>query len=281
MGEQIRATIADVNAPIELSTEFGPVEVLLVSREQVTTNDLDSWNSPSVYLLISRRKGSDAWAYTAYVGQSTKAILRLKSHAKQKKEWHRACVIRKAGTGTFSSAQIAWLEGKIWSLISASEHGIVANGVKPGDDTLPESAVQQLETLIPSITNMLRLAQVDITPLQEVQETARRQRPGAKRRRTSYGGTLDDLMKHGLIADLQSTYLVIDGTVTEARITVHKKRAGILIGKKHFPAPSAASYSVRGTQVNGWYYWKILDPKGGYISLGELRARLPKGRSRA
>ena len=149
MGEEIRAAIADVNAPIELSAEFGPVEMLLVSREQVHSNNLDSWNSPAVYLLISRRKGGDAWAYSAYVGQSAHTVSRLKAHVKQKKDWHRACVIRKAGTGTFSSSQIAWLEGRIWSLISTSEHGVVANSVKPGDDTLQPSAVAQLENLIP------------------------------------------------------------------------------------------------------------------------------------
>ena len=113
MGEEIRAAIADVNAPIELSAEFGPVEMLLVSREQVHSNNLDSWNSPAVYLLISRVKGGDAWAYSAYVGQSAHTVSRLKAHVKQKKDWHRACVIRKAGTGTFSSSQIAWLEGRI------------------------------------------------------------------------------------------------------------------------------------------------------------------------
>ena len=147
VGEEIRASIADVNAPIELSAEFGPVEVLLVSRDQVTSGNLDSWNSPAVYLLISRRKGLDPWSYTAYVGQSARAISRLKSHVKQKKDWHRACVIRKAGTGTFSTSQIAWLEGKIYSLISSSEHGVADNSVKPGDDTLQPSAIQQLENL--------------------------------------------------------------------------------------------------------------------------------------
>jgi hypothetical protein len=279
--EQIRATIADVNAPIELSTEFGPIEVLLVSREQVVFNDLATWNSPSVYLLISRRKGGDAWAYSAYVGQSTKSIARLKSHAKQKKDWHRACVIRKAGTGTFSSSQIAWLEGKIWSLISSSEHGVVANSVKPGDDTLQEIAVQQLESLIPSITNMLRLAQVDITPAQDGPSTTQRPTRGLKKRRTSYAGTLDDLMKHGLISEGEATYLVIDGSVTEAQFAIRNKRAGILVGSKHYTAPSAASYSVRGTQVNGWYYWKVKGKRASFVSLGELRAKLPGGKRHA
>jgi len=279
--EQIRATIADVNAPIELSTEFGPIEVLLLNRDQVASNDLDSWNSPAVYLLISRRKGSDAWAYSAYVGQSTKSIARLKSHVKQKKDWHRACIIRKAGTGTFSSSQIAWLEGKIWSLISSSEHGVVANSVKPGDDTLQEMAVQQLESLIPSITNMLRLAQVDITPSQDDSGSTQRVTRGLKKRRTSYAGTLDDLMKHGLISEGEATYLVIDGSVTEAQFAMRKKRAGILIGPEHYTAPSAASYSVRGTQINGWYYWKVKGKGATFISLGELRAKLPGGKRHA
>ena len=201
MGEEIRAAIADVNAPIELSAEFGPVEMLLVSREQVHSNNLDSWNSPAVYLLISRRKGGDAWAYSAYVGQSAHTVSRLKAHVKQKKDWHRACVIRKAGTGTFSSSQIAWLEGRIWSLISTSEHGVVANSVKPGDDTLQPSAVAQLENLIPPITNMLRLAQVDITPAQDTQASTQGKIGTKRRNRTTYTGNLDDLLNNGLIVD--------------------------------------------------------------------------------
>ena len=275
MGEEIRAAIADVNAPIELSAEFGPVEMLLVSREQVQSNNLDSWNSPAVYLLISRRKGGDAWAYSAYVGQSARAVSRLKAHVKQKKDWHRACVIRKAGTGTFSSSQIAWLEGRIWSLISTSEHGVVANSVKPGDDTLQPSAVAQLENLIPPITNMLRLAQVDITPAQDTPASSPGNSGTKRRNRTTYIGNLDDLLHNGLIADGQQAFLVIDGSVTEAQFSVKRNRAGIQVGSKHYTAPSAASYQVRGSSINGWFYWKVKGKNGAYINLGELRAQLP------
>ena len=276
MGEQILATIADVNAPIELSAEFGPVEMLLVSREQVHSNNLDSWNSPAVYLLISRRKGGDAWAYSAYVGQSAHTVSRLKAHVKQKKDWHRACVIRKAGTGTFSSSQIAWLEGRIWSLISTSEHGVVANSVKPGDDTLQPSAVAQLENLIPPITNMLRLAQVDITPAQDTQASTQGKIGTKRRNRTTYTGNLDDLLNNGLIVDGQPAFLVIDGSVTEAQFLVKRNRAGIQVGSKHYTAPSAAAYQVRGSSINGWFYWKVKGKNGAFKNLGELRAQLPK-----
>ena len=282
MGEEIRAAIADVNAPIELSAEFGPVEMLLVSREQVHSNNLDSWNSPAVYLLISRRKGGDAWAYSAYVGQSAHTVSRLKAHVKQKKDWHRACVIRKAGTGTFSSSQIAWLEGRIWSLISTSEHGVVANSVKPGDDTLQPSAVAQLENLIPPITNMLRLAQVDITPAQDTQASTQGKIGTKRRNRTTYTGNLDDLLNSGLIVDGQPAFLVIDGSVTEAQFLVKRNRAGIQVGSKHYTAPSAAAYQVRGSSINGWFYWKVKGKNGAFKNLGELRAQLPKtsGKSR-
>ena len=282
MGEEIRAAIADVNAPIELSAEFGPVEMLLVSREQVHSNNLDSWNSPAVYLLISRRKGGDAWAYSAYVGQSAHTVSRLKAHVKQKKDWHRACVIRKAGTGTFSSSQIAWLEGRIWSLISTSEHGVVANSVKPGDDTLQPSAVAQLENLIPPITNMLRLAQVDITPAQDTQASTQGKIGTKRRNRTTYTGNLDDLLSSGLIVDGQPAFLVIDGSVTEAQFLVKRNRAGIQVGSKHYTAPSAAAYQVRGSSINGWFYWKVKGKNGAFKNLGELRAQLPKtsGKSR-
>lgn len=276
MGEEIRAAIADVNAPIELSAEFGPVEMLLVSREQVHSNNLDSWNSPAVYLLISRRKGGDAWAYSAYVGQSAHTVSRLKAHVKQKKDWHRACVIRKAGTGTFSSSQIAWLEGRIWSLISTSEHGVVANSVKPGDDTLQPSAVAQLENLIPPITNMLRLAQVDITPAQDTQASTQGKIGTKRRNRTTYTGNLDDLLNNGLIVDGQPAFLVIDGSVTEAQFLVKRNRAGIQVGSKHYTAPSAAAYQVRGSSINGWFYWKVKGKNGAFKNLGELRAQLPK-----
>lgn len=276
MGEEIRAAIADVNAPIELSAEFGPVEMLLVSREQVLTNNLDSWNSPAVYLLISRRKGGDAWAYSAYVGQSAHSVSRLKAHVKQKKDWHRACVIRKAGIGTFSSSQIAWLEGRIWSLISTSEHGVVENSVKPGDDTLQPSAVAQLENLIPPITNMLRLAQVDITPAQDTQASIQGKGGTKRRNRTTYAGNLDDLLKNGLITDGQPAFLVIDGSITEAQFLVKRNHAGIQVGSKHYTAPSAAAYQVRGSSINGWFYWKVKGKNGDFKTLGELRAQLPK-----
>ena len=281
MGEQIRATIADVNAPIELSVEFGSIEVLLVSRERAQSDNLDSWNTPAVYLLISRRKGGDAWAYSAYVGQSTRAVIRLKEHLKKKKDWHRACVIRKAGIGTFSSSHIAWLEGRIWSLISTSEHGVVANRVKPGDDTLQPSAIETLEGLIPLITNMLRLAQVDITPAQDG-PALNSKTDGTKRKsRTTYTGNLDDLLSNGLIADGQPAFLVIDGSVTEAQFSVKRNRAGIQVGSKHYTAPSAAAYQVRGSSINGWFYWKVKGKNGAYINLGELRAQLPGKKNHA
>ena len=281
MGEQILATIADVNAPIELSVQFGSIEVLLVSREQAQSNNLDSWNTPAVYLLISRRKGGDAWAYSAYVGKSTRAITRLREHLKQKKDWHRACVIRKAGIGTFSSAHIAWLEGRVWSLISTSEHGVVANRVKPGDDTLEPSAVEPLEGLIPLITNMLRLAQVDITPTQDSPAVTSKTTRTNRKSRTTYSGSLDDLLGKGLIADGQPAFLVIDGSVTEAQFSVKRNRAGILVGGTHFTAPSAAAYKVRGTSINGWFYWKIKGKNGSFINLGELRAKLPGKKNHA
>jgi len=276
MGKEIRATIADVNAPIELTAEFCPVEMLLVSREQVHSSNLDSWNSPSVYLLISRRKGGDAWAYSAYVGKSAQVVTRLKGHVKNKKDWHRACVIRRTGTVTFSSSQIAWLEGRIWSLISTSEHGVVGNSVKPGDDTLQPSSIAQLEELIPPIANMLRLAQVDITPTQDEPTTTSRATGAKRRNRTTYNGNLDDLLNEELIADGQLVYLVIDGSVTEAQFSIKRKRAGIQVGGKHYTAPSAAAYQVRGSALNGWFYWKVKGKNGAFINLGELRAQLPK-----
>ena len=152
----------------------------------------------------------------------------------------------------------------------------MGNSVKPGDDTLQPSTIAQLEELIPPIANMLRLAQVDITPTQDEPTTTSRANGAKRRNRTTYNGNLDDLLNEELIADGQLVYLVIDGSVTEAQFSIKRKRAGIQVGGKHYTAPSAAAYQVRGSALNGWFYWKVKGKNGAFINLGELRAQLPK-----
>lgn len=64
MGEEIRAAIADVNAPIELSAEFGPVEVLLVSREQI------HYTAPSAAGYVVRGSSINGWFYWKVKGKN-------------------------------------------------------------------------------------------------------------------------------------------------------------------------------------------------------------------
>ena len=273
--DQIVATMADVNAPIQLSSDFGPVEMLLLSREQVNLREQAGWDTPGVYLLISSKAGKSAWSYSAYVGQSRKALTRISNHIKTKKDWHRACIIRKRGAGeTFSTAQISWLEGRLWSLIKASRYGETVNRVTPGDETLPPIQIAALEKIVTPITNMLRLALVDITPEEGAKNSTVSVRRATKRTRKTHSGTLQDLFDQKLIFADQPVYLVFREEVTQAVLTVRRNRIGIEIEGKHHSAPSAASFHVRGTQVNGWYYWRVKDERGSYTSLGELRARL-------
>jgi CRISPR-associated DxTHG motif protein len=62
---------------------------------------------------------------------------RLLQHASHKDHWSRAVLIQLDTTHGLNSAQVAWLEGRVYDPLSAAQDVTLHNKNRPGDETLP------------------------------------------------------------------------------------------------------------------------------------------------
>src|SRR4051794_24433756 len=97
----------------------------LVSRESVTQLG-EKWAVLGVYFLLGPAEDPDKFrAYVGEVGRRT-LLLRLKEHAKQKDWWSRALLIASA-SDEFNSAEIGWLEGRLYDVLNNAVAADVQN----------------------------------------------------------------------------------------------------------------------------------------------------------
>lgn len=248
--------------PIELYDQHAALKVAVAERSGAHLLEPE-WDAPGVYLLVDRPDQDGTWG--AYVGKAPAGIrARLTSHLRTKDHWYRAILVRRDTTFGFNSAQLGWLEGRLYDLLDAAEDAVLHNANRPTDETLPPYDRQMLELVVVPVTRVLRLLGHDPATIDDAQ-------PPAPGRRTSrfYGITLAQLIDARLLAvgatlvsmngAWPATARVIDGGQVEWK--------GVA-----YPTPSAASSAVKHGASNGWDFWAV-ETDTGRTTLATLRAR--------
>ena len=204
-----------------------------------------------------------------YVGKAVKVRERLNHHRTNPKlPWWRAIAVTRDTTAGFNSAEIGYLEGRLYKeLVGAA--GISLKADKHDvDTTLPQHLLVQLDAFVPTILAALRLAGVHL----EAEDV-----PAAVEGKTrkSIEGSVSDLLAAGLLS--AGTVLTFDraGEHAEASVTADGQ---LVVDGKAFTSPSKAAQTALNLKAaNGWTSWRL--DGGSGPTLADLRAELPSAKS--
>lgn len=260
-------TVAD---PIVMFDGHAALRFAVVERAYVQRLGPE-WDEPGNYVLLDAPGADGKWG--CYVGKAAPGGVRsrLMSHLKSKSTWRRALVIQRDTTHGFNSAQVAWLEGRLYDLIDAAEDATLGNGNRPSDETLPSFERAMLEACVLPVSRVLRLLGYDPATADDSTVT-----PAVRTRSSRFHGvTLADLLGAGFL--VAGTRLVSVNSVWPASSIV---QAGgtIEMDGKSYPTPSAAGSAVKsGDPVNGWDFWAV-EEASGKTTLATLRARFVEAR---
>ncbi len=250
---------------MEVRVSHSGLRMMLVNRESVGLLD-DSWAVLGVYFLLGPSEhGPDL--YCAYVGEVGKRtlLLRVKEHVGGKQWWSRSLLIASA-SDEFNSAEIGWLEGRLYDVLNNAVAAEVMNKGRPGDDSLAPQDRGVLERYVEPIMAALRAC--GASPDTADQRPASPKAHKKKIYKESVKDLIDaDLLKAGtmlmpLRKGLTQTALVLpDGSLE--------------IGEQVFAAVSPAAMAVSGNKSEpGWDFWGAPSGEGGYVPLSTLRDRL-------
>lgn len=251
-------------APALIYDTAGALVMAVVDRAAVAALAAD-WDAPGVYVLLDRHEGDGS--YGCYVGKAPGGVrTRLTQHLKGRDHWHRALLIRRDTTFGFNSAQVGWLEGRLYDVLDAAADTRLHNGNRPRDETLPPYERVALEPIIAPIRRVLRLLGYDSdTPDDQAVRS-----PSRTRSSRFYGITVKHLLDASLLTageKLTSTngiwpasaIIAADGGVEYDGIT--------------YPSPSKAASAVKnGMAANGWDFWAV-DRSTGATTLATMRSR--------
>ena len=145
--------------PVEIDVAHSGLQMVLVNRGSIGLLDA-SWNVLGVYFLLGASDNADH--YSAYVGEVGKSSLiqRVRRHADtkddKKKWWSRALLIASSKSGGFNSAEIGWLEGRLYDVLRNAVACDVKNENRPGDNSLSVRAQGSLQGYVEPIMAALR-----------------------------------------------------------------------------------------------------------------------------
>jgi hypothetical protein len=249
-------------APILIDDKHAALSIAVVDRGSASLLDT-RWEKAGVYCLLDPVT-QDA-TFGAYVGQATALRGRLMSHEIGKLSWVRALLIRRDTTYGFTSADIGWLEGALWSMAESSERGITANKVKPMDNTLPPYERAVLDTFMFPIRRVLRLIGYSFEPPGE-------SIPTSSKTRTNYNVTVVDLLRAGLIGAGDPVAFTYPGLSASGTLMADGR---LEVDGQVYETLSGAAQRLRGGPTNGWAYWAVIGPTGTPgQSLADLRQKL-------
>lgn len=252
----------NVGNPILINDKLAALTIAVIERGNAFLLD-DRWDRPGVYCLLDPVQTDGTFG--TYIGRATALRSRVMQHEIEKKSWVRALLVRRDTSDGFTSADIGWLEGALWTLADASERGIPSNKVKPVDDTLPLHERVVLDTFLFPIRRVLRLIGYSFEPAGETIA------PSAKTR-TNYNITLQDLINQGLLTPGQPLAFTYPGLPASATLQAD---GSLSLDGKLYPTPSGAAQSLRHGPTNGWAYWSTVGPTGAPSkSIAELRQQM-------
>jgi Restriction Enzyme Adenine Methylase Associated len=254
---------SDPDAPVILDFGVHALRVALVSRRHVLK--LSSiWAAPGVYVLLGPLGTDDKTEL--YVGKAVKVRDRLNHHRNSPKlPWWRAIAVTRDTTAGFNSAEIGYLEGRLYSELSPLPSVSLKADKHDLDTTLPQYMLVQLDAFVPTILAALRLAGVDLGDGSTIDAG-----PSGKTRQVIQG-SIGELLAAGLVS--AGTVLTFErsGKSAEATITADGQ---LVVDGKAFGSPSTAAAVALGLKAaNGWKSWRLNGGSGP--TLAELRAQLP------
>lgn len=257
-------TVAD---PIVMYDSHAALRFAVVERAYVQRLGPE-WDQPGNYILLDPVTPEGKWG--CYVGKAAPGGIRarLMDHLRQKDHWRRALLMQRDTSHSFNSAQVAWLEGRLYDLLDSAEEAALSNGVRPSDETLPSFERAMLEACVLPVRRVLRLLGYDAATADDASVLT----PSMIRTRSSRfnGVSLVDLITAGLLGP--GTRLVSVSTPWPASAVVGVQNE-IEVDGKSYPTPSGAASAVKnGAPVNGWDFWAIEEPSGK-TTLATLRAR--------
>ena len=249
--------------PVVIYDQHAALRFAVVERTWVSRLGPE-WDQPGNYVLLDAHDAEGVFG--TYVGKAAPGGVRtrLMEHLNKKDHWIRAVVIQRDTTHGFDSAQVGWLEGRLYDLMQAAEFATLHNRQRPHDETLPIFERNMLEQAILPITRLLRLLGYD--PASPGDKTTLRGRTTQGKR--YFGVKLQDLIDAGRLT--VGTRLVSVNGAWPATSTVTAD--GLEYDGRTFTSPSAAGDAVTGGSVPGWDFWAI-ETDTGRTTLATIRAR--------
>lgn len=251
--------------PVDIDVQHSGLRMVLVNRESVGRLGPE-WRVLGVYFLIGP-SGSDPERFAAYVGEVGRRDLltRIVEHARQKDWWNRALLIRSVADDGFNSAEIGWLEGRLFDVINNAVLADVRNKGRPGDDSIPLKTRGILEKYVDPVIAALRACGASPDTVD--------QKPAPKgKKRAHYRQSVKDLIDAGLLKS--GTHL--QPTRAKYTETAQVLPDGSLQVAGHvYSAVSTAAVAVSGSKSEpGWEFWGAPSGGGTFVPLIKLRERL-------
>ncbi|MBY6709067.1 hypothetical protein HQ308_19945 [Rhodococcus sp. BP-241] len=253
--------------PIVMYDAHAALRLAVVEQAHVRRLGLE-WNRPGNYVLLDPVDAEGKWG--CYVGMTAPGGIRtrLLDHLTNKDHWRRALLIQRDTTHSFNSAQVAWVEGRLYDLLNAAENAQLHNKVRPVDETLPAFDRATLEACVLPISRVLRLLGHD--PATADESGVILSQTGATRTSRFQGITVFHLLQAGMLS--AGTKLTSTNGAWPASAEVLSD-GRIEFASDIYPTPSAAGKAAKdGGAVNGWDFWAVDEPSGR-TTLATLRAR--------
>jgi len=255
------------SSPVVIYDQTAALRLAVVERNHV--HKLGSeWDVPGVYVLLDPSVSDGT--FSVYVGKAAPGGMRqrLISHSAKKDHWRRALLIRRDTAHGFDSAQIGWLEGRLYDLFAASELATLHNRYRPSDETLPSYERIVLEASSTPIQRVLRLLGHIVQPPQAVVLGKPGKQPPAGPVK-HHEETLRDLLGAGLLQPGMNLVSTNGAWPAEAEVTA----TGLVYQGQMYTSPSGAARVVKGGAANGWRFWAV-KTESGEVTLFDLRQQL-------
>ena len=249
-------------SPIVVFDDNAALKAAIVERG-AARHLTDEWDAAGLYILVDRCDSEGFWG--VYVGKAPSGVKdRIRTHLRNKDTWCRALLVQRDTTHGFNSAQIGWLEGRLYDLLKASDGARLSNKVRPGDETLAPYDRHALEMVLVSIQRLMRLLGHDPSSGDDTDTSAGK---GSSRR---YGVKLAQLLEAGLIKADDVLVSTNGAWSARARIT---SDARIVMDDELYETPSGAACAAKNGPANGWDFWARQTPTGS-VPLSTLRTEL-------
>jgi hypothetical protein len=136
-----------IRRPMVAYDSQAALRIAIVERDYVGFLD-DAWDTAGIYFLLWPVPDVDE-RLPVYVGEAAQGLRkRIGQHVLGKDGWQRAVLIARDTKYGFNSAQVGWLEGRLWLQALGASRVRPTNKTQPRDETLPDYDRAVLETVV-------------------------------------------------------------------------------------------------------------------------------------